>query len=130
MKPLLVFISIIALFFIACDDEVDKSFLNSGWTPDPNDLTPPTVNIIIPADSTVVPKDSVRILVVATDDTGIRNVSFRIDGILVSEDQALPYEYYWDIGTLSQFTFHEICATARDNGNRTNFDCVIVQIGQ
>jgi hypothetical protein len=130
MKLLLISLSIIALFFIACDDEADKSFMNPTDDYDPSDVSPPTVTILIPADSSTVARDSIRVFAFASDDTGIRSVDFRINSVLVLEDRVAPYEYYWDTGTLSPFTNHEICATARDNGGHSTTTCISVKIGQ
>jgi hypothetical protein len=129
MKLLLISLSIIALFFIACDDEADKSFMDPVFTEDPNDVTPPTVTFISHTDSVTVPKDIVIIEVNATDNTEIRQVDFRINNILVGEDKVPPYQYSWDTRTLATNTHHEICAIALDNGLNTSFECVILKIG-
>lgn len=131
-NALLLFAAILVIAFVlltGCDDEADKSYLNSPFVPDPNDASPPVVNIIIPADSSLVPKDdSIRILVLASDDTGIRRINLTINDILVFEDKELPYEYYWDTSSLSSATPHEICAIAYDNGGRSTVTCNNVKI--
>ncbi|MEZ5360665.1 MAG: Ig-like domain-containing protein [Candidatus Zixiibacteriota bacterium] len=124
LSLLLVLTIISAVFLtIACDDEADKSYLNP-FTPDPNDIDPPTVSIVSPADSSVVPRDdSVLITINASDDTGIRRIYLSINDVLVYDQVDAPYEYYWDTRTLSPGVGYKLCAYAHDNGGKVTETC-------
>lgn len=115
---------------IACDDEVDNSYLGTPFTPDPNDVEPPSVSIVTPADSATVPRDdSVLISISASDDTGIRRIYLEINGELVYDAADAPYEYYWDTRKYSSGVGPKLCASAYDNGGKVTEACSIAIIG-
>jgi Bacterial Ig domain/Right handed beta helix region len=68
--------------------------------PDPaTDITPPSVHIMAPADGSVVRRRSyVQIEAAATDDSGIRSVTIRLDGAKVAMFLGEgPYHYTWRV---------------------------------
>src|SRR5450759_4499779 len=81
------------------------------------DTVPPVVLIAKPANATRV-SGTVSIVVSATDNVGVTQVSIYVDGILKATDAAAPYTYNWNTRKVSPGT-HTIKATAWDAAGNT-----------
>ena len=83
--------------------------------PDRDDQTPPVVSISSPANGSAV-SGTVQISAEASDASGIRTVSFYVDGDLIGEDAAEPYGVTWaaEPGT------HTIRVVATDDSAQRN----------
>ncbi len=104
--------------FLACSD-------TSTGTKDGEN---PTVSISNPLNSSEWAEGTiVTIQAQAADDEGIAKVEFHMDGILVSTDNTVEYEYEWD--TNNQIGVHSIQAKAYDtNDNVGNSGIINVTI--
>ena len=95
--------------------------------PQTTDTTPPTVVLSSPAGGSVV-SGPVSLAAIATDaSSGVNRVEFRVDGVLVGSDTALPYGAAWDSSAASVGS-HTIQATAYDNVGLSAVTSVIVSI--
>lgn len=77
---------------------------------------PPDVRITSPANNAAV-KGSVTIKAQATDDNGIKQVDFYINGILSHTDTSRPYSFIWDT-TLSPGGMIPVSVIATDTNNQ------------
>lgn len=59
------------------------------------DQTGPVVSLTTPEADAVVPQGPVDLLASATDDSGVANVIFLLDGSVLAEDPTLPYQAQW-----------------------------------
>ncbi len=92
------------------------------------DTTPPTCQIVSPADSATV-NGTVQIEATASDSGGVARVEFYVDGSLVGTDSSSPYSAGWDASGLTERTWHYLSSIAYDNaGNKGYSDTVAVQI--
>jgi len=92
----------------------------------PADITFPVGAITFPPAGSVL-SDIVEIQVTASDDRGIANVEFFIDGSLESTDSNEPYAYSWDTGTASEDEEHIIAVIVSDHSdNRASFTPIAV----
>ena len=90
-----------------------------------NDTEAPTVSITYPANNFEFSQGTViTITADATDNKGIKEVRFYIDGNFVSLDESEPYEYEWDTGT-TKITNHTIYAKAYDTSDNTTTSDII-----
>ena len=64
-------------------------------TPPPSDTTAPSTSITAPSSGTTV-SGTVAINASATDNVGVTNVEFYVDGTLKGTDTSSPYSYSWD----------------------------------
>jgi outer membrane biosynthesis protein TonB len=98
-------------------------------TPDPTDTPPPvvistdrvapSVSILYPATgSTVALRTNVPMAASASDDMGVTQVNFYVDGSLLCTDTASPYTCYWKVSGKRGRT-HTITVEARDAGGNT-----------
>jgi chitinase len=78
----------------------------------PTDTTAPTTNITSPSNNATV-SSTVTVTATATDDTGVINVEFYVDGTLKKSDNSSPYTYSLDTTTLSNGT-HSLMTKAYD----------------
>ncbi len=89
-----------------------------GVTP-PADTTAPTVSITSPANGATV-SGSVALAATASDNVGVTQVEFRVDGTLVGTDATSPYAATWNAASAAPGS-HTIQARAYDAaGNTTN----------
>ncbi|GEM_PF-1345747 len=90
------------------------------------DTTAPAVSLTMPSNNEQV-KGVVAIEATASDTgSGMREVSFSIDGIVKSIDTALPYTYSWDTRSYSAGS-HAIMVTGRDNlGNARSVQISVI----
>ncbi|MCP6718462.1 MAG: S8 family serine peptidase [Patescibacteria group bacterium] len=96
-----------------------------AWTAGPVDNLP-TVSITNPLDGSTV----VRVITIsadATDDVGVTQVDFYVDGGLIGSDIESPYEISWDSTTVSDGS-HTVSATAIDTASQTASDSISVLV--
>lgn len=86
------------------------------WTAGPVD-NPPTVAVTSPANGTVV-SGVINITANATDDNGVAQVDFYVDGVLIGSDATNPYEASWDTTTATEGR-HIISVTAVDTASQS-----------
>ena len=111
--------------------------MNSGYSPvitvtvqstNILDNTPPTVSIGYPITGSTLTQNT-TIVANAFDNIGITNVEFYIDGLYQGNDATEPYEFLWQIDTLSPGSSHSIFAIAYDGAsNSTNSAVVTVTV--
>ena len=92
------------------------------------DETPPTVRIEAPADGDDFDSDfgDLEVMVTATDDDGVAEVSIAVDGAPLPGDATAPYAFVVNLADGE----HTITATATDHsGNASAPDSVTVSIG-
>jgi len=81
----------------------------------PTDAAPPTVAITNPADgSTVTRGSTVTIAAEATDDVGVTQVQFRVNGSLKCTDQTAPFTCAWKVPNGRKAATYVIEAKAYD----------------
>jgi subtilisin family serine protease len=91
-----------------------------------NDSSGPVVAITSLAAGSV--SGSVSVAAIATDDSGVTGVQFRLDGgPLGNEVGSAPYEVAWDTGTVSNGA-HVLTAVARDAAGHTTTATVTVTV--
>ncbi len=76
------------------------------------DTTAPGVSISAPANGATV-SGTTTVRATASDNVGVTQVEFYVDGALVHTDSTAPYEFAWDTTTVSSAT-HSISARAYD----------------
>ncbi len=76
------------------------------------DNTPPTITLTTPANGATV-SGSVGITASASDNVGVKDVTFSVDGIDIATDNNSPYATSWNSGTVTNGN-HLIVATATD----------------
>jgi len=88
------------------------------------DTTPPTTTITAPASGATV-SGTVTVAVTATDPTvanqttsGVRDVTFVIDNVILATDSTAPYSFIWDTTTVANGN-HTLLATAEDNAGNS-----------
>jgi hypothetical protein len=70
------------------------------------DPTPPTVTLTTPTDSTTFSlPETVSIKATALDNVGVTKIWFIRDGVVVSTDTAVPYEYKWPVADRDNGTY-------------------------
>ncbi len=77
------------------------------------DNTPPSVSIGYPITGSTLTQNT-TIVANAFDNIGIANVEFYIDGLYRGNDATEPYEFSWQIDSLSPGSSHSIFAIAYD----------------
>ena len=92
------------------------------------DSIPPTVDMTAPTTGQTV-SGIVGLAAVASDNTGVAGVQFRVDGVAVGpEDTTSPYAASWTTTTAANGA-HTLTATARDAaGNSTTSSAVTVTV--
>ena len=88
------------------------------------DTTPPTVNILSPANNSEV-SDTVEISVQAQDNNKVAKVEFYIDSQLLFTDTQSPWEYDWTTYLFDDSTTHTMYAVAYDQANNSATSSVI-----
>jgi glucose/arabinose dehydrogenase len=76
------------------------------------DTTPPTVSITAPTAGATV-SGSVTVSATATDNVGVADVQFLVDGTAIADDTSAPYSIAWDSRGVPNGA-HDITAIARD----------------
>jgi bacterial leucyl aminopeptidase len=90
-------------------DHDDLVFAVEGGTPD---TTPPSVSITAPAGGATV-SGTVTISANATDNVGVTQVDFLVDGVVKGSDTSAPYSFAWDTTTAANGS-HTLTARAAD----------------
>ncbi len=87
-------------------------------TQPPADTTPPVVTLTAPVNGGTVSGSAVSITATATDNVGVANVQFAVDGVNTGvPDAVVPYAIAWDSTTVNNGS-HTLSAIARDlSGN-------------
>lgn len=81
------------------------------------DIIPPGVSFIQPEDGNYLNSGTTVIKVKAEDNFGVASVNLEIDNNLIKKFTTLPYEYAWDLTSVSTGN-HQLIATATDlSGN-------------
>ncbi|MHC4676211.1 MAG: Ig-like domain-containing protein [Planctomycetota bacterium] len=89
-----------------------------------SDTEPPSVSFISPTHGDTV-SGGISVGVSATDNVGVASVSLSVDGILLANDNAAPYTFYWDT-TEAADGLHILTATAMDDaGNSSSTDITV-----
>ena len=88
------------------------------------DNTCPNVEITSPQNGSYV-SEVCTILVNADDNMGIKEVEFYVDGSLIGEDTATPYECSWDTSSWDDGT-HTVKVIAYDYAEHTSVDSLVV----
>lgn len=84
---------------------------------------PPTVDITNPSDGATV-SSTITIEADASDDVGVMQVDFYIDGALLATDTEAPYSCSWDSGMVADGS-HTITAKATDTIEQTTTSAAI-----
>lgn len=87
---------------------------------------PPAVSITSPQDGSSV-TGIVTVSASASDDQGIAQVEFFVNGASVGVDDSAPYSASWDAGTAVDGS-HTVTATARDTIGQTDTDSIGVVV--
>jgi immune inhibitor A len=87
---------------------------------------PPSVTITNPADRDTV-SGGVTVAASASDDVGVTQVEFFVDGVSIGLDTEAPYETAWDSTTVGDGA-HTITATATDTSDQTGSDTISVLV--
>lgn len=108
---------------------VSLALLGAGcWLLD--DDVPPVCAIIQPTDSSSV-SGVVLVRAEATDSSGIDEVEFYVDGVLLAVDDSYPYETSWNTEGLESGSWHRLQCRAKDIfGNEGSSNIVHVQIAE
>lgn len=113
-KLLFVMLIVASLVIFSCSEDSTSS-----------DTQAPTVVITYPANNSQFAQGTViTINADATDNKGVKEVRFYIDGDFVSLDETEPYQYEWDTGN-SRDTDHTIYAKAYDTSDNSSTSEVI-----
>jgi len=92
------------------------------------DNIPPTGFILHPYAGQVVSGD-IEIQVSASDNVGVNQVTFFLDGNILSSDSQSPFSYNWNTTTASEDEEHVIYASITDlQGNTTNLPSISVTV--
>lgn len=94
--------------------------------PPPDDTTLPTITLTDPTDGATV-SNGVLIAANATDDIGIAQVEFYVDGVLQGSDAMTPYNLTWD-SRQAQNGNHLLGVKAFDTSGNTATDTVTVNV--
>src|SRR5436309_3106632 len=81
------------------------------------DTTPPTVALMSPSDGDTV-SGTITVKASAADAVGVAAVQFLVDGVVIGDDMATPYEATWDTRTVPDGT-HTLTARARDEAGNS-----------
>lgn len=109
----------------AVSDSTFESILSSFFV----DTNPPTISISTPSNVTIVHGNSTAVTAIASDNTAVTNVQFKLDGSnLGSAITSSPYTLDWDTTAVSDGT-HSITAVATDAvGNSKNSATINVTV--
>jgi hypothetical protein len=92
----------------------------------PPDTEAPSVRITAPTNHATVSGEMAPVLAEATDNTGVSEIEFALDGRLFAYTYSAPYRIVWDT-TLVPDGLHTLTALARDAaGNRSTSSAVTV----
>lgn len=120
-----------ANMYFADWDEPDHNppfvVIGTGTGSGGDDTTAPTVSITSPANGATV-SGTLTVAADASDDTGVSQVDFYLDGALEASDVSSPYEWSWDTTTSADGS-HSLGATASDDaGNVGSASTITVTV--
>jgi leucyl aminopeptidase len=96
-------------------------FAVEGGTPD---TTPPTVSITAPAAGSTVSGTAVNIAANASDNVGVTQVEFLVDGVVKGTDTSSPYSFTWDSTTAANGS-HSLTARASDAASNSTTSAAV-----
>jgi hypothetical protein len=99
------------------DNDTSVTVSNGGGG---GDTTPPTVNVTAPANGATV-SGTTTVTATASDNVGVTQVQFFIDGASIGTDTTSPYSASWDTTTVANGS-HAIKAVASDAATNTGTD--------
>src|SRR5262249_35546670 len=82
-----------------------------------HDTMPPSVSLTAPQGGSTV-SGTVTVSANATDNVGVQNVYFYVDGALINSDSVAPYGVSWNTANVADGP-HTLRATAYDVGNHS-----------
>ncbi len=85
--------------------------------PPPPDTTPPATSITSPANGATV-SGTITVTASASDNVGVTQVEFYLDGVLKSTDTSAPYEWAWNTTTSTNGS-HSLTSKAYDAANNS-----------
>jgi glucose/arabinose dehydrogenase/PKD repeat protein/chitodextrinase len=92
----------------------------------PADTTPPSASMTAPASGTTI-SGVVTVSANATDNVGVHDVEFLVDGVTVSDDTTAPYSFNWDTTTTSN-GLHTLSARAHDGAGNFGLTSGVVTV--
>jgi beta-lactamase superfamily II metal-dependent hydrolase len=112
-------------------NELTASSLPQSFTLDNvapvDDTTPPSTQVTAPAGGSIV-SGTVTVAASASDNVGVTNVEFYLDGVLQSNDPSSPYAWSWNTATSSN-AGHSLTTKAYDAaGNSSTSTAVTVTV--
>jgi beta-lactamase superfamily II metal-dependent hydrolase len=99
-----------------------RSFTLDDLAPTP-DTQPPTTSITAPANGATV-SGTVNVTASASDNVGVTQVEFYLDGALQSTDTAAPYEWSWNTTTATNAS-HSLTSKAYDAANNVGTSAAV-----
>jgi hypothetical protein len=72
----------------------------------------------------------VRLDVVATDDFGVKNVEYFVDGVSIGSTATFPYEFAWTPDAAADGAVHRVSAVVTDSAGQTKELAALVQVGE
>ena len=116
---------IVSADFLKRSKDIPSRFFASRTNPHGgSDITPPTVSISSPSNSSTV-SGSVNVQATASDNVGVMQVSFSVDGVASGSSSAAPYTFPWNSATLANGT-HTLMVTAKDAAGNTKSSSIQV----
>ncbi len=94
------------------------------YQPPETDTQPPVVNILFPQTGTTN-TSPIKVVATATDDYGIVEVVFFVNGDSVMSVNKYPYEYQWPIADFPPSVAHSLQVKATDTSNNFSFSNLV-----
>lgn len=95
-------------------------------TPSGADITPPTVAITSPTNGASV-ESTINVAIAASDNIAVSNVSFKVDAVVIGNDNSAPYIFSWNTTTVAAGV-HTLTATAADAAGNTSSNSIQVTV--
>jgi len=121
MKNLIILLSIL-LLFVSCYNKPDSDPQPTPTPTSTTDFESPEVSITSPSVNDIV-SGTVTIRATATDNVGVAQVVFAVNGVTLDTDVVSPYTAIWDADAAGT-GFYALTATATDNAN----NCVCMSV--
>ncbi len=128
MNHTIKYLTFLFILFLSCEGPLFE-------IPKEEDITPPIITIVSPADQAVV-SDTIQISIYASDNTSLTIVQLLLDDSTVMnlntdylDTSMAPYEYSWNTANYSEDEYHILVAKAvdsKDNENQTRPISVLV----
>lgn len=133
-KPLTLYFDDVSLGIPAAVSSTPTPTLTMTPTPTPTptttaDTTPPVVEITKPVSGTVVTKGSkIDIVATASDNVGVTNVMFLVDGAQVCSDTSVPFSCRWNVPRKPKSDTVVVSAVAKDLAGNSSSTQVTIKI--